>query len=159
MHAGGFAVGKTSLVSRFVHSMFSDKYLTTVGVKIDKKALTIDGRDLTLMLWDLYGQDEFQSVQDTHLRGAAGYLLVIDGTRPSTLEAAHDLRLRARAVAGDVPFVVVLNKADLEPKWRLDDNAVATAFAGSAGVMRASAKTGQGVEDAFASLTRAMLAG
>ena len=55
--------------------------------------------------------------------------------------------------------MLVLNKADLEPEWRLDDNAVATAFAGSAGVMRASAKTGQGVEDAFASLTRAMLAG
>lgn len=156
---GGFAVGKTSLVSRFVHSLFSDKYLTTVGVKIDKKPLTIDGRDLTLMLWDLYGQDEFQSIQDTHLRGAAGYLLVIDGTRPATLETAHDLRLRARTVAGPVPFVVVLNKADLEPEWRLDDDAVAVSFAGSAGVMRASAKTGEGVEAAFASLARAMLAG
>jgi len=156
---GGFAVGKTSLVSRFVHSMFSDKYLTTVGVKIDKKPMTIDGRDLTLMLWDLYGQDEFQSIQDTHLRGAAGYLLVIDGTRPATLDTAHDLRLRARTVAGAVPFVVVLNKADLEGEWRLEDDAVAVSFAGSAGVMRASAKTGQGVEEAFASLARAMLAG
>ena len=60
---GGFAVGKTSLVARYVTSMFSEKYLTTVGVKIDKKQVAVDGRDVTLMLWDIYGQDDFQDVQ------------------------------------------------------------------------------------------------
>lgn len=154
---GGFAVGKTSLVSRFVRSLFSDKYLTTVGVKIDKKPLTVDGQDVTLMLWDLYGQDEFQSIQETQLRGTAAYLLVVDGTRPATLDTALDLRQRTEQVVGPVPFVVVLNKADLTGDWRLDDDAVTTAFGPGAAVLRASAKTGDGVEEAFVTLTRALL--
>ena len=72
---GGFAVGKTSLVSRFVTSIFSEKYLTTVGVKVDKKLVSVNGQDVTLMLWDIYGEDEFQTVQPSYLRGASGYLV------------------------------------------------------------------------------------
>jgi len=64
---GGFAVGKTSLVARYVSSIFSDKYLSTVGVKIDKKQLNVDGKDVTMMLWDIYGQDDFQTVQPSQL--------------------------------------------------------------------------------------------
>ena len=66
---GGFAVGKTSLVARFVSSIFSEKYLSTVGVKIDKKVVSVDGRDTMLLLWDIYGQDDFQTVQPAQLRG------------------------------------------------------------------------------------------
>ena len=76
---GAFAVGKTSLVAQYVSSLFSEKYLSTVGVKIDKKQLTVDGRDVTLMLWDIYGQDDYQTVQPSQLRGMSGYLLVVDG--------------------------------------------------------------------------------
>src|SRR4026209_2201357 len=85
---GGFGVGKTSLVSRFVTSIFSDTYLTTIGVKIDKKTFAVDAHEMTLMLWDIYGQDEFQTVRDSYLRGASGYLLVADGTRYATPETA-----------------------------------------------------------------------
>jgi len=92
---GGFGVGKTSLVSRFVSSIFSDRYLTTVGVKIDKKKVSLDSGEMTLMLWDIYGQDEFQTVRDSYLRGATGYLLVADGTRYSTLDTAVVLQKRA----------------------------------------------------------------
>ena len=155
---GGFAVGKTSLVSRFVRSIFSDKYLTTVGVKIDKKPLTVDGHDVTLMLWDLYGEDDFQSVQESHLRGTAGCLLVVDGTRPATVDTARDLRAQLVRTVGEVPFVVVLNKADLATEWRVDDGTVASSFAANAAVVRTSAKTGDGVEEAFVALTRAILA-
>ena len=91
---GGFAVGKTSLVARYVTSMFSEKYLTTVGVKIDKKQVAVDGRDVTLMLWDIYGQDDFQDVQTSQLRGMSGYLLVVDGTRRATLETARETASR-----------------------------------------------------------------
>jgi len=67
---GVFAVGKTSLVQRFVKSMFSEKYLTTVGVKIDKKTIEVKGKIVELMLWDLQGEDEFQKLNATYLRGA-----------------------------------------------------------------------------------------
>ena len=112
---GGFGVGKTSLVSRFVTSIFSDTYLTTVGVKIDKKTIAVDAREMTLMLWDIYGQDEFQTVRDSYLRGASGYLLVADGTRHATLETAAALQQKAESVIGRVPFLLLLNKADLDP--------------------------------------------
>jgi small GTP-binding protein len=155
---GGFAVGKTSLVARFVSSIFSEKYLSTVGVKVDKKPVSVDGRDVTLMIWDIYGQDEFQTIQHSQLRGMSGYLLVIDGTRRATLDTAlrlHDLAVQA---AGDVPFVVVINKADLESEWEIDDVAAFKLAELGWRVLKGSAKTGLGVEDAFQVLTRAMLA-
>jgi len=118
---GGFGVGKTSLVSRFVSSIFSDRYLTTVGVKIDKKKVSLDSGEMTLMLWDIYGQDEFQTVRDSYLRGATGYLLVADGTRYSTLDTAVVLQKRAESVIGRVPFLLLLNKRDLDREWQVDD--------------------------------------
>jgi len=76
---GGFGVGKTSLISRYVHSMFSDKYLTTVGVKIDKKSVTIDGTEVDLVIWDIYGQDDYQKVRMSYLRGIVGQELALEG--------------------------------------------------------------------------------
>ena len=70
---GGFAVGKTSLVARYVRSIFSEKYLSTVGVKVDKKLVNVDGQDVMLMLWDVNGQDDFQPVQATHLHDVIAF--------------------------------------------------------------------------------------
>ena len=153
---GGFGVGKTSLVSRFVTSIFSDTYLTTIGVKIDKKTFAVDAHEMTLMLWDIYGQDDYQALRMSYLRGASGYLLVVDGTRRATLDTAIDLKHRVQQAIGPVPFVVVLNKSDLAAEWSLDEALVAF-LAGDQPVIRTSAKTGDGVEDAFKALARAVL--
>jgi len=150
---GATGVGKTSLVSRFVLSMFSDSYLTTIGVKVDKKTVTVDGADITLMLWDIYGEDEFQTVRTSYLRGAAGYILVADGTRQRTLDTARELQSRAMAVVGNVPFVLVLNKADLGDEWRVDDRALWKMAEDGWTLVKTSAKTGAGVEEAFLKLT------
>ena len=155
---GGFAVGKTSLVSRFVRSVFSDKYHTTVGVKVDKKSVQVDGREVTLLLWDINGQDAFQSVQRSYLRGTAAYLLVVDGTRRATLDAACDLQKTAEEVAGKVPFILALNKADLMAEWEVDDRALWKLAEQGWPVIRTSAKTGAGVEEAFERLARAVVA-
>ena len=150
---GATGVGKTSLVSRFVQSMFSDTYLTTIGVKVDKKTLSVDGADITLMLWDIYGEDEFQTVRTSYLRGAAGYILVADGTRQRTLDTARELQSKAMAVVGNVPFVLVLNKADLAGEWRVDDRALWKMAEDGWTLIKTSAKTGAGVEEAFLKLT------
>jgi len=155
---GATGVGKTSLVSRFVLSLFSDTYLTTIGVKVDKKSIAVDGRDVTFMLWDIYGEDEFQTVRPSYLRGASGYLLVADGTRAATLETARALQKTAVGVVGEVPFVLVLNKADLAEDWRVDDRALWKLAEQGWTVIRTSAKTGEGVEDAFLKLARRMVA-
>jgi small GTP-binding protein len=155
---GATGVGKTSLVSRFVLSVFSDKYLTTIGVKVDKKPVTVDGTEITLLLWDIYGQDEYQTVRTSYLKGASGYLLVADGTRQLTVDTARELQKTAQGVVGPVPFVLVLNKADLASEWRLDDKALYKMAEEGWTIIKTSAKTGEGVEDAFLKLTRKVVA-
>jgi small GTP-binding protein len=155
---GSFSVGKTSLVARFVSSVFSDKYLTTVGVKIDKKALTVGGTDVTLMLWDIYGEDDFQKLRMSYLRGAGGYLLVVDGTRRATLDIALQVQKTVAEQVGDIPFILCLNKADLRDQWEIDLDLV-SARARDHGwvVIETSAKLGAGVDDAFTRLAARML--
>ena len=110
---GAFGVGKTSLVARYVHSIFSEKYHTTVGVKIDKKVVPTEAGDVTLVLWDLAGEDALTTVRPAQLRGSSGYILVVDGSRRKTLEVAADLHARVTQAVGPVPFLCVINKADL----------------------------------------------
>ncbi len=154
---GAFGVGKTSLVARFVRSIFSDKYLTTLGVKIDKKALNIGGQELNLMLWDLAGEDALTQVKSTQLRGSSGYILVADGCRSSTLEAAINLQSRAEAELGKVPFTCVVNKADLRESWEVDAAALERLSGLGWTFQIASAKTGEGVEALFEELAGRML--
>ena len=155
---GGSGVGKTSLVSRFVNSMFSDKYLTTIGVKIDKKTVSVGADEMTMMLWDIYGEDEFQTVRDSYLRGASGYLLVADGTRHATLATATALQQKAESVVGHVPFLLLLNKADLQADWQVNQAALWKLAEQGWVVATTSAKTGAGVEDAFTKLAQKMSA-
>src|SRR5580765_6356878 len=108
---GGFGVGKTSLVSRFVHSIFSDTYLTTIGVKIDKKTVDVDAERVDMVVWDIHGEDEFQKVRMSYLRGASGYLLVVDGTRRASLDVALGLHANAREMLGQVPAILAINKS------------------------------------------------
>jgi len=154
---GAFGVGKTSLVARFVKSIFSDKYLTTVGVKIDKKPLSIDGQELTLMLWDLAGEDALTQVKSTQLRGSSGYILVVDGCRATTLEAAIDIQSRIEADLGKLPFTCVVNKADLRESWQVDAAALERLSGLGWTLLLTSAKTGEGVEALFEGLAVRML--
>lgn len=149
---GAFAVGKTSLVARFVKSIFSEKYHTTVGVKIDKKVVPGPTGDLNLILWDLYGEDDFQKVRMSYLRGSSGYILVVDGTRNATLDTAIGLKQNVEESVGVLPFVVVLNKSDLTQEWELDEARVETLAAQGWTFIRGRAKTGDGVEEAFQTL-------
>ncbi len=154
---GAFAVGKTSLVTRFVHSIFSDAYLTTVGVKIEKKVLQIDTQPLTLLLWDLAGEDEFMQIRMSYVRGSSGYLLVADGTRRSTIDTAYALQQQVLDALGDIPFVLVLNKVDLEEDWIVDEELCADFVARGWDVVNTSARSGDGVEEAFAILGKKIL--
>lgn len=154
---GAFAVGKTSLVERFVNRVFSEKYLTTIGVKIDKKTLSVDGKEVSLLVWDIYGEDEFQKLRASYLRGSSGYILVADGTRRLTLETAMALSKTAEEHLGKVPFVLVVNKADLSAEWEIDENVLAGLSAQGWLITRGSAKTGQGVEEIFLTLAKRIL--
>ena len=156
---GAPGVGKTSLVRRFVESIFSDKYQATIGAKIDRKVVTLGGRAVSLMLWDLQGEEKFQWVRMQYLRGASGYLLVLDGTRRATLEVALGLQQNAESRAGKIPFVLVVNKADLRDSWELTDEDLAPLKFSGWEVVFTSAKSGAGVDAAFTNLAQRILAG
>ena len=155
---GSFSVGKTSLVRRFVDSLFDDKYHTTIGVKVDKKIVKTNGQDVTLVLWDIHGEDVYQKMRMSYLRGMSGYLLVADGTRRQTLDDALALNERVIQEAGKVPAVLVLNKSDLADKWEIDSAREAKLTGAGWNIVRTSAKTGDSVEQVFSNLTAAMLA-
>ena len=154
---GAFGVGKTSLVRRYVESIFSDTYLTTVGVKIDKKTLTVGGAPVTLVLWDIAGEDDVNAIRMTYVRGAAGYFLVVDGTRAETLEVARSIQERVTKEIGAIPFLLLLNKADLQENWELSTQLVEALQAAGWAIVRTSAKTGDSVEDAFQELAKRMV--
>jgi hypothetical protein len=154
---GAFAVGKTSLVERFVKSIYSGKYITTIGVKVDKKTVKVADQEINLIVWDLAGEDEFQKVQMSFLSGASGYLLVADGTRRNTLETARMLEQRVTETIGALPFIFIINKADLTSEWEIDDATISEFESQGWAVIKSSAKTGEGVEEAFTELARTML--
>ncbi len=151
---GQFGVGKTSLVRRFVDSIFDERYLTTVGVKIDRKDVTVASTTVTLMLWDLAGEDELAQLKISHLRGASGYILVVDGCRAVSFAKAVRLQQRIAAQLGPLPFILVLNKADLRDRWEVQDTAVSEY---GWPVFETSAKAGTGVEEMFRALAGKML--
>ena len=154
---GTFAVGKTSLVRRFVESIYSDKYHTTVGVKIDKKNVQLGEQEVTLMLWDIEGSQGEHDLRTSYLRGAAGYLLVADGTRQDTLYKALAIQTRVAEVIGELPFVLLLNKFDLSDEWIIREREVAALHDKGWNVIMTSAKSGLGVEEGFNTLTRKLL--
>ncbi len=149
---GSFAVGKTSLVQRFVKGIFSDKYLTTLGVKIDKKAVHINGRDIEFILWDLAGEDEFMKVRQSYLKGAAGYLLVTDGTRADTLETALLLHHKMALEAESLPFVLLVNKSDLKQQWTINQSQLNQLQSAGWKIIETSAKHNEGVQESFYTL-------
>ena len=156
---GAFSVGKTSLVEQYVRSIFSDRYLSTVGVKVSKKECRVGEQHVSLVLWDMEGKDEYNEINASYLRGAMGFFVVADGTRKDTLNTALLIRLLALDIAGNVPHYLLLNKADLCPDWQVTEDDIAHIELQGLTVLKTSAKTGEGVEDAFARLAEAMVLG
>ena len=154
---GSFSVGKTSLVRRFVTSLFDEKYHTTIGVKVDKKIVKANGQDVTLVLWDIHGEDVYQKMRMSYLRGMSGYLLVADGTRRQTLDDALSLNERVVQEFGRIPALLLLNKYDLTDQWEIDSSQGAKLAAAGWNVFNTSAKTGDAVESAFLQLAQATL--
>jgi small GTP-binding protein len=154
---GVYGTGKTSLVQRYVHSIFSAKYHSTVGVKIDRKLVQLGEAAVNLLLWDIEGRSSEQDVPASYLRGAHAVLFVADGTRRDTFEQLFDLGRRTRAATGEVPSIVALNKSDLRDQWVLTAADRKRLEAAGFRSLITSAKTGDGVEDAFLWLAEATL--
>ena len=143
---GSFGVGKTSLFNQFLYQRFSDKYMTTIGVKVDKKAMEIEGESLTMLIWDIAGEVSQYKVPSSYFLGASGIIYVCDLSRPITFNNIEkDLEYLRKMLPG-VAIKLVGNKRDLvtqEQVQSLQEN-LANAFD-----ILTSAKTGENVEHLF----------
>jgi len=160
---GDFAVGKTSLTRRFVYDLFSDKYISTIGVRVSRKTVAIpvggDVVELTIMLWDLGGSEEFNLMRASYLRGAVGAVLVCDLTRPGTLDMIRTYADELLSVSPGAHFVLAANKCDLIDHQRLaQEHVESTAADVNAPYYYTSAKTGDEVETLFRHLGRLLIA-
>lgn len=159
---GDFAVGKTSLVRRFVYDRFDDKYLSTIGVKVSSKTVAIahDGRavELAMMLWDLAGSEEFERMRSSYLRGAAAAILVCDVTRVTTLQQLAVYANDLLKINPHARIIVAANKADLSSQYMMTADDVRT-FAQQlqAPYYLTSAKQGDEVESMFRHLGRMLV--
>ena len=146
---GGRGVGKTSLVQQFVHSIFMDRHLSATGVRISKKSCPRMPEAINLHIWDIEEETEGGEIRPAYLNGAAGFLLVADGTRPHTLDLALDLRSRAIDLVGIIPHVILINKVDLGPAFILRDQDLIPLQEIGITYFKTSAKTGLAVNEAF----------
>ncbi len=163
---GEGAVGKTSLIRRYVVDQFDDGYVMTLGAKVTKKEVEIPlpERDLRarleLMIWDVMGQPKFRELlEDVYFQGAAGILAVADLTRRETLDGLYEWIDRVDRITSQAPVVLAVNKADLTGQAQFGEAEItrlARAFGGE--FLMTSAKTGANVEEAFRRLGALVLA-
>ncbi len=154
---GDFSVGKTSLIRRFVEGRFDERYLSTIGVKVDRKVLDLETPvgdvALTLLLWDLAGGPSARPVVPNYYRGAAGAVITCDLTRVDTLASVPRYVEEFLASNPSAQLVLVANKVDLVQDRRLSEEDLAAAASEcGAPLFLTSAKTGEQVEEMFEKL-------
>ena len=155
---GAFAVGKTSLVRRFVHQVFNKTYKTTLGVSIENKMVDLSGEMIKMVIWDFEGQHpansesiEYSSRMRSYVKGAAGILLVADGTRPWTLESAVEMHAKYLDSNPGTPYILLVNKSDLVDQWQVGNERLEM-LKSSFRYYETSAQSGKNVDLAFREL-------
>ena len=156
---GEGGVGKTSLAVRYTEDRFEEDMKMTLGVNFASKKVEVDGINATLMLWDLGGQPRFREVIGDYFRGARIAIAVFDATRFFSLERLEDWIIRVKETAPECKFFFVANKIDerQEQMGVSQEDGLAFAQKYDAPLMEVSAKTGEGVNEMFESVTRMLL--
>lgn len=151
---GSFGVGKTSLFNRFIYQQFSDKYLTTIGVKVNNKTIKIDDESISMMVWDVAGEVSQDKVPVSYFLGASGIIYVMDLSRPLTfVNLESDIQF-LRDLLPNGTIIIVANKKDLVTEEQLETirQELARPFDYST-----SAKTGENVEELFIEMGKRLL--
>ncbi|MBD3377374.1 GTP-binding protein [candidate division KSB1 bacterium] len=163
---GSYGVGKSSLVRRFVYNKFDDKYLSTIGVQISQKILAPfeDSKkrniQLKLILWDLAHIEKFNNIIKNYFRGTHGAIIVLDLTRPQTIEEIPIYLEPFLEQNPNASLAFVGNKKDLvDPDDPFTSQIEKIAKKYHAPHILTSAKTGEGVEQLFVNLGRQLVEG
>jgi small GTP-binding protein len=150
---GNFGVGKTSLIQRFVHSKFSENYLTTIGVKIDKKVVDIDDIKVNLILWDIAGETSTLKVPKSYVLGAHGFFYVFDVSREETYNKLEDDLVELKSMLPHAVSAILGNKSDLIAEDQMDQ--IRSQL--NVPITFTSAKEDSNVEKAFLELAKQLL--
>ncbi len=151
---GSFGVGKTSLFNRFIYQQFSDKYLTTIGVKVNNKTIKIEDETISMMVWDIAGEVSQDKVPVSYFLGASGIIYVMDLSRPLTfVNLESDIQF-LRELLPNGTILIVANKKDLVSEEQLQTilRELPRPFDYST-----SAKTGENVEELFLDMGQRLL--
>ncbi|MBN3906532.1 MAG: GTP-binding protein [Nostoc sp. NMS1] len=163
---GDFGVGKTSLIRQFVECKFSDEYLSTVGVKISRKLVSLPEKDLSgrqdlqLMIWDIEGSNKFKAVAKNYFQGSRGAVIVGDVTQPETLNHIREHIQTFLAVNPQSYIIVALNKSDMIAAEYLENIRETYQFSEQSNILNTyitSAKTGNNVDKIFQTLATRLI--
>lgn len=158
---GEAAVGKTSLVYRFIENRFRDNYKSTLGVNLLKKDLNLDEYGyggVSAQIWDLGGQESFRSLRKLYLEGANGAFVIFDTTKRKTFDKLDEWIQSFKESRGNRPLLLIGNKIDLSDKQKVEESEVKEyAEKNSTEFIFTSAKTGENVETAFKGLVKTIL--
>ena len=155
---GDFAVGKTSLIRRFVNNEFSEKYLTTIGVHITKREVILNDSQVNLVIWDLAGDDLLHNITEKYLKGASGFVIAADLTRENTIA---NINKHIEMLANEnyqIPMVIALTKNDLLDEITSSEEIIKrNGVSADYPVFSTSSKTGENVENMFSKLSKLLL--
>jgi len=156
---GEAAVGKTSLVYRFIENKFRDNYKSTLGVNLLKKDMVLDDYGgVSAQIWDLGGQESFRSLRKLYLEGANGAFVIFDTTKRKTFDKLDEWIQSFKESRGNRPLLLIGNKIDLDDKRKVEESeAKEYAEKNSMKLIFTSAKTGENVEVAFKELVKTIL--
>lgn len=151
---GDSGVGKSSILLRFCDDEFNEKQASTIGVDFKTKYMQVKGQKLKLALWDTAGQERFRTLTSSYYRGAQGIILVYDCCQRSTFENVKYWQdeVRKYSTNQDAILMLVANKVDLPEPQVTREEGEEFAFANSMMFIETSAKTRQGIIQAFEEL-------
>jgi len=166
---GEAAVGKTSLIRRYVEDAFDDRYITTLGAKVSLKRVWISSKndpssqlEVQMSIWDLIGERAYlETLHQSYMRGTMGLIAVCDVTRYSTFEALDRWITETFRISGEVPLALVVNKVDLKDQVPellyepTEPQRKAQTYGGFA--IWTSAKSGENVNSLFTKLALGMV--
>jgi small GTP-binding protein len=151
---GSFGVGKTSLFNRFIYQEFNDKYLTSIGVKVNKKQVKVDDKEVSLLVWDIAGEISQDKVPSSYFLGASGIVYVMDLSRPMTFKNLESDYLFLKELMPLGVIKIVGNKRDLVTDAQIEE--IQKSLPRTIDCLT-SAKTGENVDQLFLDLAKSLL--
>lgn len=156
---GDGGVGKTSLIVRHVDKKFDEAYKPTLGFDISLKTISLEDSSAEILIWDIGGQAIFKDIRESYLEGSHCCFLVFDLTNRESFDNVENWLNELKQFAGDIPFVLIGNKRDLKNKRKVtkEDVEAKAEEIGALTYFETSAKTGEGVDEAFEKLAIASI--